>query len=184
MRLAGELLRTRFKKQLAFADDDVVVLDPAVGTGTYPLRCWTTQQMRCEIGLGREPLRGNCAAWPTGCTPFEILVGPYSVAHLRLSQRLREAGVTDKPANLYLSDTLESPNQPPNFTGGLLQARLTDERTRAQLVKKDTRVFVCLGNPPYDREQRDPDDDVGRRKGGWVRYGDAEQNVPTRRCQS
>ena len=37
VRLAGELLRTRFKKQLAFADDDVVVLDPAVGTGTYPL---------------------------------------------------------------------------------------------------------------------------------------------------
>ena len=37
VRLAGELLRTRFGKRLAFADDDVVVLDPAVGTGTYPL---------------------------------------------------------------------------------------------------------------------------------------------------
>ena len=35
--LAGELLRTRFGKPLSFADDDVVVLDPAVGTGTYPL---------------------------------------------------------------------------------------------------------------------------------------------------
>ena len=35
--LAGELLRTRFGKPLVFADDDVVVLDPAVGTGTHPL---------------------------------------------------------------------------------------------------------------------------------------------------
>ena len=37
-RLAGELLRTRFDKPLAFADDEVVVLDPAVGTGTLPAR--------------------------------------------------------------------------------------------------------------------------------------------------
>ena len=54
----------------------------------------------------------------------------------------------------------------------MLQERLTEERKRAQKVKKDVNVVVCLGNPPYDREQRDSEDEGGRRKGGWVRYGD------------
>ena len=178
VRLAGELLRTRFKKQLAFADDDVVVLDPAVGTGTYPLAVLdhATDAVRDRLGPGA--VTGKLRSLADRLHAFEILVGPYSVAHLRLSQRLREAGVTDKPANLYLTDTLESPNQLPDFTASLLQARLTMERTRAQKVKKDTRVFVCLGNPPYDREERDLLDDTGQRKGGWVRYGDDGEGAP------
>ena len=64
------------------------------------------------------------------------------------------------------------------FTSLLMQARLTEERTRALQVKKAVRVFVCLGNPPYDREERDPEDDTGPRKGGWVRYGDEGEGAP------
>ena len=87
--------------------------------------------------------------------------------------------MTDKPPRVYLTDTLESPNHLPNFTAGLLQARLTEERKRAQQVKKDVRVFVCLGNPPYDREEREPTDDSGqKRKGGWVRHGDEGEGAP------
>ena len=110
---------------------------------------------------------------------FELLVGPYSVAHLRLSQRLRDAGVTDRPARVYLTDTLESPNQLPEIPASILQERLTEERKRAQRVKKDVRVFVCLGNPPYDREQREPESADGRRKGGWVRHGDEGSDEPS-----
>ena len=40
------------------------------------------------------------------------------------------------------------------------------------------RVFVCLGNPPYDREQRDLEGEDGRRKGGWVRHGDEGSDEP------
>ena len=83
--------------------------------------------------------------------------------------------MTDKTPKVYLTDTLESPNNPPQFTASLLQAQLTEERKRAQDVKKDVRVFVCLGNPPYDREEQDPNEATGKRKGGWVRYGDEEQ---------
>ena len=178
VRLAGELLRTRFKKQLAFADDDVVALDPAVGTGTYPLAVLehATEAVRQRLGPGA--VAGKLRDLADRLYAFELLVGPYSVAHLRLSQRLRDAGVTDKPPRVYLTDTLESPNHLPNFTAGLFQARLTEERKRAQQVKKDVRVFVCLGNPPYDREEREPTDDSGqKRKGGWVRYGDEEEGA-------
>ena len=172
-RLTGELLRERFGKPLAFADADVVVLDPAVGTGTYPLAILghAVASVSERLGPGAVPPRLRDL---TGrLNGFEILVGPYSVAHLRIAQRLRDLGVTDAPPRIFLTDTLESPNTLPDFTASILQERLTDERRRAQQVKKDTRVVVCIGNPPYDREQRDADDDEGRRKGGWVRFGDS-----------
>ncbi len=31
---------------------------------------------------------------------------------------------------------------------------------------------MCLGNPPYDRQQIEFDDTTTKRKGGWVRFGD------------
>ena len=178
VRLAGELLHTRFGKQLAYAEEEVVVLDPAVGTGTYPLAVLdhASETVRNRLGPGAvaEKLRSLAAR----LYAFEILVGPYSVAHLRLSQSLKDAGVLAVTPRVFLTDTLESPNQLPEFTASLLQAQLTEERTRAQAVKKDTRVFVCLGNPPYDREERDLLDDTGPRKGGWVRYGDQGEGAP------
>ena len=173
--LAAELLRTRLGKPLAFADDDVVVLDPAVGTGTYPLAVLDHASSAVEQRFGPGAVAGKLRNLAERLYAFEVLVGPYSVAHLRLSQSLRNAGVTDKVPKVYLTDTLESPNNPPQFTASLLQAQLTEERKRAQYVKKGVRVFVCLGNPPYDREEQDPDEATGKRKGGWVRYGDEEQ---------
>ncbi len=173
--LAGELLRTRFGKPLAFADDDVVVLDPAVGTGTYPLAVLEHASETVKQRFGPGAVAGRLRNLAEHLYAFEVLVGPYSVAHLRLSQSLRNAGVTDKAPRVYLTDTLESPNNPSQFTASLLQAQLTEERRRAQDVKRDVRVFVCLGNPPYDREEQDPNEPTLKRKGGWVRYGDEEQ---------
>ena len=179
VRLAGELLRTRFNKHLAFADDEVVVLDPAVGTGTYPPAVLDHAACVVRNRLGEGAVAEKLRNMADRTYAFEILVGPYSVAHLRLSQRLKDLGVKDKAANVYLTDTLESPNQLPDFSASLLQARLTEERKRALEVKKDRRVFVCLGNPPYDRDLRDPNEnDFSRRKGGWVRFGDSGDDAP------
>ena len=102
---------------------------------------------------------------------FELLVGPYAVAHLRISQRLQDEQASGGPANVYLTDTLESPNSPSEFTASLLQEQMNRDRDRAQKIKRDVPIVVCLGNPPYDREQHDLDEE-GQRKGGWVRYGD------------
>ena len=163
---------------MAFADDGVVVLDPAVGTGTYPLAVPDHATEAVEQRLGPGAVAGKLRELANRLYAFEILVGPYSVSHLRLSQRLKDAGVMDRVPRVYLTDTLESPNQMTEFTSLLMQARLTEERTRALQVKKAVRVFVCLGNPPYDREERDPEDDTGARKGGWVRYGDEGEGAP------
>ena len=178
VRLAGELLRTRFGRKLSYADDDIVVLDPAVGTGTYPLAVIDHAVEAVQSQLGPGAVKEKLMDLADRLYGFEILVGSYSVAHLRLTQRLENTGVRDKQVKIYLTDTLESPNRIPEWRASLLQARMTEERSRALKVKKDVRVFVCLGNPPYDREEQDLNNDTRRRKGGWVRYGDDDQADP------
>ena len=174
VRFAAELLRDRFGKTTGFADDGVEVLDPACGTGTYPLAVLqhASDEVRERLGTGAVPERLRDLAGRLHA--FEILVGPYAVAQLRLTQRLRELGVTDSNPLVYLADTLESPNLQSRLPDTAFYAPLTREHERAREVKRERRIFVCLGNPPYDREQRGSDDEGGRRKGGWVRYGDAD----------
>ena len=178
VRFAGELLRERFNKQMAFADDGVEVLDPACGTGTYPLAVFQHAAEAVREWQGDGAVSGRVRELAGRLHAFEILVGPYAVAQLRLTQQLRELGVTDRNPLVYLTDTLESPNLQSQM-GGVLYEDLTRERERARKVKRETRIFVCLGNPPYDREQRDLDDDDGKRKGGWVRHGDPDVTAPS-----
>lgn len=107
---------------------------------------------------------------------FENMVGPYAVAHLRLTQLITSHGGTLPPEGIhvYLTDTLESPHVEPPVLN-VFARRLTEEHRRAQRVKKHTRVLVCMGNPPYDREQtEDGERPEHLRKGGWVRHGDPD----------
>jgi len=39
-------------------------------------------------------------------------------------------------------------------------------------VKSDTRVLVCVGNPPYDRQEIGRGEVGVKRHGGWIRFGD------------
>ena len=183
VRLVSELLETRFGKHLGFADDGVVFLDPAVGTGTYPVAAIKDglERVRARSGEGAVPSRAKQMA--RNMHGFEILVGPYAVAHLRLGQMLEAVINEGKAASeaherlgnrlgVYLADTLASPNVTPPGGLNLTHRKLTEEHEAARRVKNTGDVLVCLGNPPYDREARDEPDDSTRRKGGWVRYGD------------
>lgn len=114
---------------------------------------------------------------------FEVLVGPYAVAHLRLTQAL-EGAINDSKAagepeeklgarlKIYLADTLESPNSAPPGGLDLTHRALTQEHEAARKVKKGGDILVCLGNPPYDRQTIEEGDTATQRKGGWVRRGD------------
>ena len=184
VRLVGELLETRFGKRLGFADDGVVFLDPAVGTGTYPVAAIKhgLQKVRDRSGPGAVAARARQMAG--NMHGFEILVGPWSVAHMRLTQALEGAMNEDTPdggerrvlanrLNIYLADTLESPNAAPPGGLDLTHRALTAEHEAARSVKNSGDILVCLGNPPYNRQTIEVGDDTTRRKGGWVRFGDA-----------
>lgn len=177
VRLAGQLLKERFKKPLTFADPEVVFLDPAAGTGAYPLAAVEYALSDAFARYGEGLVAGHATTCAGNIHAFELLVGPYAVAHLRLSQALTGYGATlpKDGVRVYLTDTLESPHRevPPS---NLYAKTLTDEHKRAAQVKKKKRVWVMLGNPPYDREEHDPSKPVKKheRKGGWVRHGDLE----------
>ena len=183
VRLASELLENRFGKKLGFADDGVVFLDPAVGTGTYPVAAVKhgLEKVKARSGAGAVPERARQMA--ENMYGFEILVGPYAVAQLRLTQTLEGAmnaekvetepqATYGKRLNIYLADTLESPNAKPPGQLTLTHRALTQEHKAARKVKNEGDILVCLGNPPYDRQTIEEGDTTTKRKGGWVRFGD------------
>lgn len=183
VRLASELLENRFGKKLGFADDGVVFLDPAVGTGTYPVAAVKhgLEKVRARFGEGAVPERARQMA--ENLYGFEILVGPYAVAQLRLTQTLegtmnegREEGepetALDQRLNIFLADTLASPSEKPPGQLTLTHRVLTEEHEAARQVKNEGDILVCLGNPPYDRQTIEEGDATTQRKGGWVRFGD------------
>jgi hypothetical protein len=173
VRFVSDLLEKRFGKKLGFADDGVVFLDPAVGTGTYPVAAVKHALERVRARSGEGAVAGRAAQMAENLYGFELLVGPYAVAHLRLSQALEGSGATIADRlKIYLADTLESPNATPPGGLSLTYKALTQEHEAARKIKNEGDVLVCLGNPPYDRQQIDEGDKATQRKGGWVRFGD------------
>ena len=174
--LAGELRRKRFGKKLAFADQNVVVLDPAVGTGTYLVGVIDHATRAVAEKWGEAQAKARLQAMIGKLYGFEILVGPYAVAHVRVSRAFEEAGATvHGRLKIYLADTLESPEaEPPKLT--LTYKALTDEHEAARRLKNEGEILVCLGNPPYDRHE-------AGKGGGWVRYGDQEPGAADQKKQ-
>lgn len=183
VRLASELLEERFGKKLGFADDGVVFLDPAVGTGTYLIAAVKHGLEKVSNRSGPPAVPARAKQMADNMYALEILVGPYAVAHLRLTQALEGAMNDAKPAgepvetlgkrlNIYLADTLESPHSAPPGGFDFTHKALTQEHEAARKVKNEGDILVCLGNPPYDRQQIEAEDTTTQRKGGWVRFGD------------
>jgi len=174
VRLVAQLLEERFSANFSFVNERVITLDPGAGTGTYILAALQHGLHRVEQEKG-PGMRANFATQAAqNLHAFELLVGPYAVAHLRLTQQiLAERGeIPADGVHVYLTDTLESPYQPPP-TYPMLYKGLGEEYKRAQRVKADVPVLVCLGNPPYDRQQIEAEEaGLVRRKGGWVRFGE------------
>lgn len=177
VRLVSQLLRERFRRRFSFADEGVTTIDPGAGTGTYLVAAiqHTLERIREEEGAGA--VAGRATRLARNLIGFEILIGPYAVAHLRLTRELtgEDAGghLPNEGLRFFLADTLDSPyaRPPGGLEHVLTQRRLVQERERARQVKSDERVLVCIGNPPYDRHAADEDDP----KGGWVRHGDEGQ---------
>jgi len=175
--LADEILRQRFQKPLGFAAEEVTVLDPSAGTGSYPLAV-IEAAARSAAPLGHGAVAAAVAGLAERLHAFELLVGPYSVAHLRLTEAIRshEGTTPIDGVRVYLTDTLASPDIEPPILGAALDPLVAEQR-RARTMKSETPVVVCLGNPPYDREAQEAGNPHPR-KGGWVRFGDPGQTRP------
>ncbi|MGC5048426.1 type ISP restriction/modification enzyme [Micrococcus porci] len=167
VRIVDSLLRERFKQPLGFGAPSVVTLDPATGSGTYPLAVIDQAQRTAIEERGPAGVKQVAKNLTKNLLAFELLPGPYSVAHLRIGQRLAEAQGQAFQADeigVYLTDTLEDPSagMPTGLFG---DARVLAEAAEAaRRIKREQQITVAIGNPPYDR--------VTSEAGGWVVHGD------------
>lgn len=167
VRLVDILLSNRLGKQDGFADTGVTTIDPATGTGTYLLGIIEHSLNQIAQKYGPGALKGHASQLRSNLYGFEIMVGPYAVSELRVTNALRDYGdPTMAGAQIYLTDTLESPNGQPmqGYFGPALA--FSQQHAAALEVKKSANLLVCIGNPPYDRTS------AADAAGGWIRRGD------------
>ncbi len=169
VRLVDELLVNRLGRPLGFADSSVVTLDPAAGTGTYLLGVVEHALGRVEAEQGPGAVPGQATALASNLRGFELMVGPYAVAELRLSRALSDKGATlpSDGTHMYLTDTLESPHALPPQLPLFLQP-IAEQHAKALDVKSTVPVIVCLGNPPYDRHEAATSDNRHERAAGFA----------------
>lgn len=166
VRIVDDVLRNRFGQTLGFGSKSVVTLDPATGSGTYPLAVIDQAVETAHTERGPAGTKQVARNLTKNILAFEILPGPYSVAHLRVGQRLAQAKnqlVQFDDIGVYLTDTLEDPSTPirPGLFGDA--KILAEAADKARRVKVEQNITVAIGNPPYDRVTSD--------SGGWVTAG-------------
>ncbi|MEP6897588.1 MAG: N-6 DNA methylase [Rhodanobacter sp.] len=174
VRICDGLLRRRMNKPLGFATGGVNVLDPAVGTGTYLLGIAEHALARVAEEEGAGAVAARADVLGGALYGFEIMVGPYAVAALRLTRMLQQYGghVPGDGVQVMLTNTLESPYEKiPELP--LLYRPIGLEHRRAKRVKETVPILVCIGNPPYDRHAAATADNRAM-TGGWVRWGESK----------
>lgn len=85
---------------------------------------------------------------------FELQLGPFAVAQLRLLAELADLGVsTDHELRMFVTDTLANPYVEDEDMG-LLYQPIAESRRRANEIKKNQPVLVVIGNPPYKEKAK------------------------------
>lgn len=146
------LLKEKFGRPDGLADERTMVLDPAAGTGTF---------LYFVIQLIHQRLveeQGQAGAWDEYVQRhllprifgFELLMAPYSVAHMKLGIQLQETGYqfgSNQRLGIYLTNTLEEAIK--TSQGLPFLQYIAEESGEAAKVKRDKPIMVVLGNPPY-----------------------------------
>ena len=156
VRAVNDILKDTFGISNGLADRKrVTVLDFATGTGTFLLEVLQQIFETVSEGIRAQIVKEHVLKNLYG---FEYLIAPYTVAHLKLSQFLRDRGYAMQPGerlNIYLTNTLE-PIEPQR---NLLLPALSREVEAAQAIK-DKPILVITGNPPYSGHSKN--------KGKWI----------------
>jgi hypothetical protein len=163
--LVDEALRSPlFERSAGLAAPDVIVADPAVGTGTFLLGVLrrVAETVTEDQGAGAVP--GAIEAAAKRIVGFEIQFGPFAVAQLRLIAEL-QALMNSPPLpelRLYITDTLGNPFMEEEWLPQVYEP-VAKSRRDANEVKKTQPITVVIGNPPYKEKAE------GR--GGWIEKG-------------
>ena len=150
------LLKTELNRPDGLADDNTLILDPATGTGGFLLTVLDHIQKYVTNNYGtgdwNQYINAQLVKRIFG---FELLVAPYTIAHLKLSLFLQAQGWhANERLGIYLTNALEQPDEmqaPLPFA-----AFISDEANAALSIKRDEPILVILGNPPYPENSANP----------------------------
>ncbi len=133
----------------------VQILDPAVGTGTFISATIDTIYKRLIE-------QGQKGRWTTyvhnDLLPrlhgFEIMMTPYTIAHLKLSMAFKKTGfkIFNNRLGIYLTNSLEQTEVQQDMLSFGLAESIAEEAKEASKIKNETPIMVVIGNPPYSGE--------------------------------
>ncbi|WP_238698407.1 N-6 DNA methylase, partial [Helicobacter pylori] len=151
------LLKTHFKDaplglKSALDNENIKLLDFATGTGTFLLEAFRKALETRKTSDGgtstKEDKYQNLLKQFYG---FEYLIAPYAIAHLNLSQAFKEEFKKplkeDDALKIILTNTLIQPSEIVAYRG--LSPIFETELLNAQEIKKDEKILIITGNPPY-----------------------------------
>jgi predicted helicase len=149
-----QLLKSSLTISLGLADDNVTLLDPATGTGTFMWMAYLVALKELEnkkmLGVKNEKIEKHLLSHFYG---LEILIAPYIFAHLKLSSGLKSIGYEMKDTEriqVYYSNTLDI-NEKEKGTLLPFLRELTEESRIANSIKSNKKILTIIGNPPYNR---------------------------------
>lgn len=139
----------------------VQVLDPATGTGTFLAEIVRLIKETSQKGLWPKYVEEDLIPRIHG---FELMMAPYTIAHLKLDMLLdwwkdgSKLAIPHKERlHIYLTNSLEQVLLETKHTFADMIAK---EANEANDVKHNSPVMVVLGNPPYSGESSN--------KGKWI----------------
>ncbi|WP_199719072.1 type ISP restriction/modification enzyme, partial [Cryobacterium melibiosiphilum] len=172
VRLTQDVLVQNVGIEEGFSSPGVFTIDPAMGTGTFLHSVVETVRKHVEDEQGPGAVPGAMTELAGRLAGFEIQMGPYAVAELRVAELFADAGATlpKDGLKLYVTDTLDDPTADETQIASGLHT-IANSRKRANAIKRNQKVNVIIGNPPY-RE-------LAAGQGGWVEQGTPSQHGPS-----
>jgi predicted helicase len=153
VRSTNYLLEQHFGKTLA--DKNVEILDPATGTGTFI----------CEIIENAIPKQQLEYKFKHEIYANEVAILPYYIANLNIEYTFKQKmDRYEEFPNLCFVDTLDNvgalsySNQVKDMFG------LTSENTQRIKRQNEKRISVIIGNPPYNANQRNENENNKNRE--------------------
>ena len=153
------LLKQSFGKNSGLSAPEILVLDPACGTGTF---------LYSAIDQIYSYFKGQEGSWDTYVSDkllprifgFEVLMAPYAVAHLKIGLQLQQLGYKfekDTRLGIYLTNSLEDGIKK---SESLFSKWITEEANEAAEIKRTKPIMVIIGNPPYRK--------ISANHGNWI----------------
>jgi hypothetical protein len=156
-----ELTGDRFSLSDGLASSAVTLADPAMGTGTYILGVLRKIREVVAADRGEGAVPKVIHEVLSRIHGFEIQLGPFAVAELRIfAEVLHLTGQLPKaPLKLYVTNTLGDPFEDEGYLPSFL-GKIAETRKAANKVKRESPITVVIGNPPYKEKAKG--------KGGWI----------------